>query len=464
MATLIPMGLPESRSADELRASWVALAAGDLAWNDESAFGYVYPAPPEVASLAAEAHRAFSGANGLDPTAFPSLATMENDLVRFGRELAGGDEEVVGAVSSGGTESIMLAVKAARDRLRAGGVAGRLNIVLPETAHAAFYKAAAYLDVDVRTISTRHGFLADPDALIDACDGATALMAVSAPSYTHGVIDPIEEVAAKCLPEGVWLHVDACVGGFVLPFLPDPSAFGFDIPGVSSVSIDIHKYGYAPKGTSLILYRHRELRAHQFFATADWTGYPVVNTTVQSTKSGGPLAAAWATVHALGSDGYQRLVDDAMSAADEVRAAIDASPHLELLGDPATPLLGFTAPNVFALSAALRQRGWFASPTPAFGTSPAHIHLTLTAVHRDAAARFSADLATSAEETAGTITEDLLPPGMTLDTLDPEALRQLLASIDLTEDRPAINKALDALDPKARAEALIAFMDGYFTP
>ena len=436
MATLIPMGLPESRSADELRASWVALAAGDLAWNDESAFGYVYPAPPEVASLAAEAHRAFSGANGLDPTAFPSLATMENDLVRFGRELAGGDEEVVGAVSSGGTESIMLAVKAARDRLRAGGVAGRLNIVLPETAHAAFYKAAAYLDVDVRTISTRHGFLADPDALIDACDGATALMAVSAPSYTHGVIDPIEEVAAKCLPEGVWLHVDACVGGFVLPFLPDPSAFGFDIPGVSSVSIDIHKYGYAPKGTSLILYRHRELRAHQFFATTDWTGYPVVNTTVQSTKS----------------------------AADEVRAAIDASPHLELLGDPATPLLGFTAPNVFALSAALRQRGWFASPTPAFGTSPAHIHLTLTAVHRDAAARFSADLATSAEETAGTITEDLLPPGMTLDTLDPEALRQLLASIDLTEDRPAINKALDALDPKARAEALIAFMDGYFTP
>lgn len=458
------MRLAKSRPADELRAAWRALAAGDLAWDDETAFGYVYPAPPDVASLAAEAHRAFSGTNGLDPTAFPSLAKMENDLVTFGRELVAGDDAVVGAVSSGGTESIMLAVKAARDASRAAGKDGRLNMVLPETAHAAFYKAAAYLDIDVRTIRTAPGYGADPDTLLDACDDRTALLAGSAPSYTHGVIDPIEEIGARADRRGIWLHVDACVGGFVLPFLPDLPRFGFDVPGVSSVSADIHKYGYAPKGSSLILYKNRELRAHQFFATADWTGYPVVNTTVQSTKSGGPLAAAWATVHALGADGYQQLVDDSMAATSTIRKAIDASPHLALLGNPVTPLLGFTSPNVFALSAVLRQKGWFASPTPAFGSSPTHIHLTITAVHRAAAHRFATDLIDSAEETADAVTEDLLPPGLSLSTLDPDSLRQLLASIDLTEDRPAINKALDGLDPPSRAQALIAFMDSYFTP
>ncbi|NND83852.1 MAG: aspartate aminotransferase family protein, partial [Acidimicrobiia bacterium] len=219
---------------------------------------------PDLAALTHEAMRLFSGSNGLDPTAFPSFLRFENDLVEFARSVLHGDEEVRGSATSGGTESIMLACKAARGAMRAGGVEGRLNMVLPITAHAAFHKAASYLDLDLRLTEVDESFRAIPEAIEAAVDHHTALVVASAPSYAHGVVDPIPAIAEVATRTGRWLHVDACVGGMVLPFVDGAPPFDFAVPAVDSISMDLHKYGYTPKGTSLVLHRNAERRSHQY--------------------------------------------------------------------------------------------------------------------------------------------------------------------------------------------------------
>ena len=444
--------MERSRPIDEVVAELHEIAARDGEWGFGRAFTYVFDGP-DLGTLTAEAMRLFSGSNGLDPTAFPSFLRFENDLMAFARSILHGDEQVVGSATSGGTESIILATKSARDALRATGVDGRLNIVLPITGHAAFHKAAAYLDLDVRPTAVDEHFRAVPDAVEEAIDERTALVVASAPSYAHGVVDPIADIGRVAKQTGRRFHVDACVGGMVLPFLGDAPGFDFSVPTVDSISMDLHKYGYTPKGASLVLYRDAERRSHQYFATASWTGYPVANPTIQSTRSGASLAAAWAAVQHLGVDGYRRLAADSWKATRELIAAVRSSDVVDLAVEPDGPLCAVTSADVFTHAQALRERGWLIGVTPSFGPSPAHLHFTLTAAHLPLVDELVRDLI----ETAPGDTVSPLA-GMDLGDIDPALIGTLLDSFDLDRDRAIIDAAIDSLEPAARAAVVSAFL------
>jgi len=444
--------MERSRPIDEVVAELHEIAARDGEWGFGRAFTYVFDGP-DLGTLTAEAMRLFSGSNGLDPTAFPSFLRFENDLMAFARSILHGDEQVVGSATSGGTESIILATKSARDALRATGVDDRLNIVLPITGHAAFHKAAAYLDLDVRPTAVDEHFRAVPDAVEEAIDERTALVVASAPSYAHGVVDPIADIGRVAKQTGRRFHVDACVGGMVLPFLDDAPEFDFSIATVDSISMDLHKYGYTPKGASLVLYRDAERRSHQYFATASWTGYPVANPTIQSTRSGASLAAAWAAVQHLGVDGYRRLAADSWKATRELIAAVRSSDVVDLVVEPDGPLCAVTSADVFTHAQALRERGWLIGVTPSFGPSPAHLHFTLTAAHLPLVDELVRDLI----ETAPGDTVSPLA-GMDLGDIDPALIGTLLDSFDLDRDRAIIDAAIDSLEPAARAAVVSAFL------
>jgi sphinganine-1-phosphate aldolase len=446
--------MEQARSVEDVLSELGEIAAGDGTWGYGHAFTYVFDGP-DLSSLTSEAMRLFAGSNGLDPTVFPSFLRFENDLVEFGRSILHGDEAVAGSVTSGGTESIILATKAARDAARARGVGGRLSMVAPITAHAAFHKAASYLDLDIRTTPVDEGFRAIPEAIEDAIDETTALVVASAPSYAHGVVDPVASIGAIARRTGCWYHVDACVGGMVLPFLDEVPAFDFSVDAVDSISADLHKYGYTPKGASLVLYRTAELRSHQYFATASWTGYPVANATVQSTRSGAPLAAAWAAVQHLGISGYRSLAADAWQATAYLLDAIRGSVLVELVAEPDAPLLAVTSADVFTHAARMNERGWMVGVTPSFGPSPAHMHFTITAAHLPLADELAHDLLEAAPREA----RGPSPlAGMDLSAVDPAMIGTLLDSLDLEKDRALIDAAIDSLRPEARAAVISAFL------
>ncbi len=449
-----------SRPIHDVVADLAAVAESDGVWDRGHAFTYVFDGP-DTQELSDAAYHHFAGANGLDPTAFPSFVRFENDLVAFARGLLDGGPDMVGHVTSGGTESIILACKAARDRARAEGFEGRGVLVLPITAHAAFHKAASVLDLEIRPTAVDDRFRAIPEAIDEAIDDRTVAIVASAPSYAHGVVDPVDAIAQVARDRDVWLHVDACVGGFVLPFIDGSPPFGFSIPGVRSISADIHKYGYAPKGASLVCYADATDRSFQYFATAEWTGYPVANPVLASTRSGGPLAAAWAVVEHLGMDGYRAATASAWSATRTIVdgvAAAAADSTARIVVEPDAPLLAVTSSNVFRHAERMRDRGWMLTVTPSFGPSPAHLHLTLTAAHEELADRLLADLVATASGDTTPVEPIPLPPGT-----DAGTLRMLLGQIDIAADRVVVDATLDALDPSTRATLVSAYIQSLFT-
>ncbi|UUT34807.1 pyridoxal phosphate-dependent decarboxylase family protein [Microbacterium elymi] len=303
------------------------LRRADAPTHGGRVLSYVYDSGmPELDELAAQASRRMQSVNGLDPTTFTSVAALEREVVAFARDILGGDEGVVGSVTSGGTESCLLAVRTARDLWRAAGGIGTPRIVAPVTAHAAFRKAAELFELafDPVPVSPETGTV-EPSAIIERLGPDVALVVVSAPSYPFAAMDPIAPVAAACAASGISCHVDACIGGWILPFWPDAAARpGWDlrVPGVTSLSADLHKYGYAPKGVSVPLHRGRDRHRAQYFATTDWPGYPVVNPTLLGSKSAGALAAAWAIIRALGVEGFAQLAGRAARATAALQAAV----------------------------------------------------------------------------------------------------------------------------------------------
>jgi glutamate/tyrosine decarboxylase-like PLP-dependent enzyme len=284
-------------SQEEIFERLEAFRKDDLKWQEGRAFGYVFDPGKDVMAVAKKAYTAFLSENGLDFTVFQSLQRLEKELAAFGAQHLGGDENVVGNFSSGGTESIILAVKAARDyyREKKPGIK-QPEMILPTTAHAAFHKAAHYLDVKVVAVGVDpQTFKVHADQVRQAITENTIMLVGSAPSYAQGVIDPIKDLSDIAIEKNLWLHTDACMGGFLLPYFkrlgePVPD-FDFSVPGVSSISMDLHKYAYSPKGASLVLYRNKDLRRYQIFACSNWIGYTIINNAVQSSKSGCPMAA-----------------------------------------------------------------------------------------------------------------------------------------------------------------------------
>lgn len=379
------------------------LRRSDAPTHGGRVLSYVYDSGlAELDALAREAAAAVQSLNALDPTTFPSVAALERDLVGFARTMLHGDDEVVGSVTSGGTESCLLAVKTARD-LRvatdgggpAGRAAGRLTIVAPSTVHAAFEKAAHYLGLDLVRVPVGPDGVCSVEAMARAIDDRTALVVVSAPSYPFAALDPVAEVAALAAERGLPCHVDACIGGWVLPWWGDDvPAWDFRVPGVTSISADAHKYGYAPKGTSVLLHRGRDRQAAQFFATTDWPGYPVVNPTMLGSRSAAPLAAAWAITRRLGPDGFAALTARCRVATEALLRTIDGIDGLRVVGRPVGPLLAVATdeeapaavrvdPHHWADEA--RALGWVLQPQPAHvqrdgSRLPATTHLTVTPV------------------------------------------------------------------------------------
>ncbi|MFJ8821908.1 pyridoxal phosphate-dependent decarboxylase family protein [Streptomyces sp. NPDC102467] len=380
---------------DPILARLTALRAADLPVRGGRTMAYVYDSGREgLEELASAAAAAFAGVNGLDMTAFPSVVELENDLVRRATALLGGR---AGTFTSGGTESCLLAVLTARQHARRVRGVTDPELVLPETAHAAFHKAAELFGLTVVTVPVDPGtFKVRPADVAGALTDRTALVVVSAPSYAHGVIDPVAEVAAEAARRDVLCHVDACIGGWYLGHLrvavreghfaqdaPEIPEFDLSVPGVTSLSVDLHKYAYTAKGASLLLFRDAELRRHGWFAHASWPGYPVVNATLQGTKSAGPLAAAWAVTERVGAEGYTALSTRVHRATRALADGIGRIEGLRLLAPPEASLLAVASddPDVdpFVVADEIRGSGWYLQPQPAFGASPATLHLTVTA-------------------------------------------------------------------------------------
>jgi sphinganine-1-phosphate aldolase len=391
------MQLPRSgRAAEHILAELDQLQAGDVDWKSGRAFSLAYHAGADVLALATQALARYQSANALNVAAFPSLRRMQSDVVAMVADLLHGGPEAAGFMTSGGTESILLAVKAARTRGRARGVTSP-QMVLPTSAHAAFEKGAEYFGVRSVRVPVRDDFTADPRAMADAVTDDTILLVASAPSYPQGVIDPVAEIAALAQARDINCHVDACMGGITLPMLerlghPLPG-FDFRVPGVTSISVDLHKYGYTAKGASVIVHRSKALRKQQTFSTDNWSGGLYASSGLLGTKSGGPIAAAWAVMHYLGEDGYMRLTAAAREATEALMNELRGIAGVRILGEPAATLVAFTfdGADAFAVGDALARRGWVVDQQQ----PPPSLHCTVNAVHGPVIAEFAADLRTA---------------------------------------------------------------------
>lgn len=382
--TLPARGLPH----DEILERMKELREGDADWREGRVFSLVYHAGDEHSELVKRAHNLFFSENALNPMAFQSLRRMEAEVVRMAASMLHGGPDTVGTMTSGGTESILLAVKAARDlaRHKKGNKLTRPNIVVPETVHVAFDKAGHYFGCEVRFAKLDKTMRVDVADMAQLIDANTVLIVGSAPQYPHGVVDPIERIATLARKHKIPCHVDACIGGFFLPWAerlgyPIP-LWDFRVPGVTSISADVHKFGYAPKGASVIVYRDMEHLKHQFFVSTDWPGGIYASPTVAGTRPGGAIAGAWAALMAMGENGYLDHVDRAMKAAAQLAAGIEATDKLELVAKPDMSIVSFRTTaesglDVFALADRLEDRDWLVDRQQ----NPNCIHCTVTSWH-----------------------------------------------------------------------------------
>ncbi|MFN3384775.1 MAG: pyridoxal phosphate-dependent decarboxylase family protein [Archaeoglobaceae archaeon] len=357
------------------------------------------PGVEELREVAFEAIKMFAFKNMLDFTEFPSAIRMEKDIVDYAVSLMHGDEQTAGTFTFGGTESVFLAVKAARDSfiLNKGTIAIP-EIVMPVTGHPCYDKAAEYMGLRVRRVRVdEEKFTANVDAINEAITENTAMIVGSAPNWPFGTVDPIKDLAEIAVDKGIWLHVDACVGGFVLPFMkklgdkiPD---FDFSIDGVTSISLDPHKYAYTPIGASVVLFRKKFYKMFSQFSNIRWPGYPIVNPAVLSSRSEALLASAWATIHFLGQEGYVELAKKIISAREKIVKGFKELGY-RLMGDP-TVIAAFTTDlNVFKLFDEMAKRGWVFLPQKgieAMGIPPS-LHLTITPIHDKLAEQMISDL------------------------------------------------------------------------
>ena len=399
------MKLPtEGKTRADVMASLERSMAGDLAWDEGRTFSLVYGVGAEHLRLLQEAYSLFMATNGLGAgRIFKSLSTLEGELVSMSAELLGG-ADCPGNVTSGGSESIILGVRAAQERARAERPQiTRPELVLPASAHPAFDKAAHVFGIrNVRTPITKD-YVADVQAMADAVNENTIGLVASAPNYPFGTIDPVTAIAEIARRHALHLHVDACVGGFALPFLrklgqPIPP-FDFGVPEVSTISADLHKYGFAARGTSLILYRDQTLQRRVGFKLDDWSGGPYRTPTMAGSRPGGMIAAAWAVFQHYGEAGFLELNRTMLDTSQRLRRGIEAIPGFHVLGDPAMYVWGFAsdAIDVMAVADAMAERRWYLGRQL---TTPPSLHVVLTPIHAPVVDGFLRDLREVAESIA----------------------------------------------------------------
>ena len=399
----MPTLLPQSGTSwDVLRPQMIERGQNDARWREGKTAVYVFNAGEDVAQVQREAYTLYMSENGLGPLAFPSLKQMEDEVVGMGLSLLHGDEASTGNITSGGTDSITMAVKAARDYARANrSIEGAPNLVVPFSAHPAFDKACTMMSLDLRRIPVGDDLLADVTAMRAAVDANTIMVVGSAPSFPYGLIDPIADLGELAVEQDLWLHVDACVGGYIAPFVRmnggDVPAFDFEVPGVSSMSADLHKYGYCAKGASTVLFRSDELRHHMLFDCDNWPGGRMITPTLAGTRPGGAISAAWAVMNYLGVDGYRAKHAQVTEAREAIQRGI-APLGFEVLGDPQLGIVAFNHPELdtYALYGQMFKQGWFTALT----TQPRALHLMLSPFHATVTDNYLADLKATAEVVA----------------------------------------------------------------
>jgi len=413
-------------------------AAEERTWRDGYASGAVYHGDPGHVAFLNGVYAAESQSNPLHPDLWPSATKFEAEIVAMTASMLGArhaapELPVVGTVSSGGTESILLAMKAYRDFARERRGIATPEIVAPVTAHAAFDKAARFFGMPLVRVPVDAGFRADLGALAGAISERTAVVVGSAPSFPHGVIDPIPEIAALAAERGVACHVDACLGGFILPWAerlgyPVPP-FDFRLPGVTSMSADTHKYGYAAKGSSVVLYRGRELRQFQYYTVTDWPGGLYLSPTFAGSRPGALSATCWAAMVSIGESGYTEAARRILAAGARIRDGIAAIPGLSVLGDPLW-VVAFGAADgldIYQVMENMSHRGWSLNGLQL----PAAVHIAVTLRHTQpgVADRFLADLTSSVEEVRANpgVSTGMAPVYGMAATLDAQIVHQVLA-------------------------------------
>ena len=394
--------MPEKgREGAEILAQLEAFKEQDPRYKEGRVWSLVYYIDEQHSGFLRDAYHSYSSENGLNPGAFKSLKKLENEIISATADILHGTEQVCGVVTSGGTESCLMAVKTYRDMARDQRRVKNPEMILPETAHVAWFKASEYFGVRVRLVPLLDDFTPDLRKLRRLINRNTIMILGSAPEYPHGTIDPIEEMGAIAQKKGVPLHVDACVGGFILPFLEmngeDIPPWDYRVPGVTSISADIHKYGYAAKGASTITYRNLDILRYQMFVYENWPGGVFASPALLGTRPGGGYAAAWSVLQYFGKQGYCELADDTLRAVTGLREGIGSIPELEVMGNPIGPLFSFRSIdpqlNIYAVGDQMDARGWQVNRNQ----FPEGLHAMVTAQHLQVVDQYIADLRESVE-------------------------------------------------------------------
>ena len=390
-------------SSEKVLAQMKEFKTGDVDWKNGRSFSLTYPVSDEHHEFLKKAHNMYFSENALNPMAFKSLRRFEHETIRMCADLFHGDQDVVGLVTSGGTESLVMAIKAYRDRAKKlKPWILKPEIIVPESAHSAIDKGAYYFDVKLRHAPVGPDFRVDLKAVKKLINRNTIAIMGSAPQYPQGVVDPIAQLGEIAIKHNLPLHVDACIGGFVLPFIeklgyPAP-VFDFRVPGVTSISADIHKYGYAAKGASALVYRNMSYMKYQFFIYTEWKGGGIyASPSMPGTRPGGPIAAAWGTMMKLGEEGYLELTKKILDTREYFLKELASIPELKLLAYPDSTLVCFTSKDsklgIYAVADQLQAKGWNITRQQ----TPESLHITLSPAHSEVIKDFVTDLREAVE-------------------------------------------------------------------
>ena len=396
--THLPVSIPpDGEQPDHILQQIMMMKKEDVAWKDGRVWSLVYYVNEEHDQLLKAASNELFSGNYLNPIAFKSLHRMEQEVVHMTAHMLHGDEHTVGVMTSGGTESILLALFCYRQRAKKlHPHITRPEVVAPETIHPAFDKAAILFGLHIRKAPVDENRSALPEAMEKLVNENTILITGSAPGYPNGVMDPVEAIAAIATRHHLPFHVDACIGGFMLPWVEklgyNVPPWDFRIAGVSSVSADVHKFGYGAKGASVLTYRNMNYMHHQFVITTDFPGGIYISPTLMGTRAGGPIAAAWAGMKHLGEKGYLALAKKLMEGAQKLRTGLTSIPGISIVGNPCMNIISYTTkdndPDIFVIADQLEEKGWMVDRQQL----PDCIHLTVLPTNVDVIDQYLDDL------------------------------------------------------------------------
>jgi len=349
-----------------------------------------------------EVWKKFMHSNALNPMMYPSLRKFETEIISMSTWMLHGDENVAGSLTSGGTESILMAIKTYRDRAKKlRPYITRPNIIVPTTIHPAFEKAGHYFEVDLIHIDVDQNYRVIPSLVKNAINRNTILIVGSAPQYCHGVVDPIEELGKIALEAGLPLHVDACFGGFMLPWLEKIGVtiplYDFRVEGVTSISADVHKYGYSSKGASVVLYKNDEIRSYQYFAYATWPGGLFGSPSMSGSRPGGMIAAAWAAMTAMGQNGYMEIARNVWNTTTILVNGIKDIKGIKLITKSDMTCIAIVSDdkrvNVLAVADVMEEYGWKIERQQL----PDSLHMSILPQHSKVVHQLLADLKASVD-------------------------------------------------------------------